>query len=1000
MKNSLQKGLMVFITMLCTSLIYSQDVSGLVTDASGPLPGVSILVKGTKTETQTDFDGKFIIKNVGSNAVLVFTYIGLKTQEVSVGGKSTLNVTMAQDQSQLNEVVVIGYGTAKKKDLTGAVDVLGSKDFDGVSNTSPALLLRGKVAGVQITQTSGEPGSAVTIRVRGSSSVRSGNGPLVVVDGVPLAGGDISSQGSDLLGTSAARNPLNFINEADIASISVLKDAASTAIYGSRGANGVIVITTKKGNSNIPEFNFSTSTQISTKAGNYGVMNPDQFVTASKAAGIPKGQDFGGRDYNWEDAVLQTGIAVNNNLSFNSANENSSTRVSLSASNNEGIVKNTGLEKYTASFYNSNNFFDKVLKVDTKLLYASVNDYTTLVTNNAGYIGNVIGTALYWNPTLPIYKADGSYNVVSDTYLNPVQLLDSYQDYTNTNKLLGSINASLNLGSHFKYNFLFGVENSTSSRKSQILPTMKIQGDAFFGTVPGSKPVVTKYGTAAISNISAFNKTVENNLNYTNQFSDNFNLNALVGYSYYSYLNSGNVSSGKGYDPAQTNLIDDIEGGLQNEFRVSSYKNFTEVQSLYARADVTFYKKYVLTASVRTDGSSKFGSNYKYGTFPAVGIADNIFENHEGILNNLKLRANWGITGNQEFAANSAIGRASYGNNGALNVDANANENLKWETTESWGVGTDFTLLENRLTGSLDYFHRDTKDLIFPVPQASTQPGPNSPRNKNLPGNLINTGIEISLDYTIIQSDDITWSIAGNASFLKNEIQNFNGFVGTGGLNGQGLTSAYTQVITNDQPLYTYFLYDFQGYDADGNSIYTNDAGEKVGLGEATKQLLDKQPLPKINYGFSSAFKYKNFDATVSFYGAAGHYIYDNTQNAYFFKGAFLGGRNVTEEAAYSAQGQGDPNSPSTKYLQSGDFLRMGELTFGYTFTGGLIDRMKCKNLRFYVNGSNLLLFTNYTGFDPEVDINKQVNGVPSAGMDYLAYPRSKGIAFGLNVTF
>ena len=402
MKNSLKKGLMVFLTMLCTSLMYSQGVSGIVKDSKGPLPGASILVKGTKTSTQSDFDGGFSIKNVGADAILVFSYIGLKTQEISVAGKSTINVVMDSEENQLRDVVVVGYGTAKKKDLTGAVDVLSSKRFDGVSNTSPALLLRGKSAGVQVTQTSGEPGSAVTIRVRGGSSVRSGNEPLIVIDGVPLSGGNVSAGGNDLLGTSTARNPLNFINPSDIESISVLKDASSTAIYGARGANGVIVITTKKGKSGVPEFNFSSSIQVNTKANNFGVMTANQFVAASQAAGVEdipadphtgtpliKNQDFGGRDYNWEKAILQTGIAKNNNLSFSFSGDNSSTRVSLSSTKNEGIVKNTGLEKYTASLYNSNNFFNKVLKVETKLIYAGIHDKTTLITNTASFVGKL-----------------------------------------------------------------------------------------------------------------------------------------------------------------------------------------------------------------------------------------------------------------------------------------------------------------------------------------------------------------------------------------------------------------------------------------------------------------------------------------------------------------------------------------------------------------------------------------------------------------------------------
>lgn len=1001
MKNSLQKGLMVFLTMLCTGFIYSQDVSGLVSDASGPIPGVSVLVKGTSIGAQTDFDGKYTIKNVGSNATLIFTYIGLKTQEVAVAGKSTLNVVMVQDQNDLNEVVVIGYGTAKKKDLTGAVDMITSEDFDGVSNTSPALLLRGKVAGVQITQTSGEPGSAISIRVRGNSSVRSGNGPLIVVDGVPLGGGAVSAGGAGELtelGSSGARNPLNFINEADIESITVLKDASSTAIYGSRGANGVIVITSKKGKGNKPQIDFSSSTQFNTKAGNYGTMTADQFVAASNQNGIPNGQDFGGRSYDWEDAILQTGISFNNNITFSQAGENSNTRVSFASSTNEGIIKNTGLDKYTASFYNSNNFFDGVLKIESRLVYAGIRDETTLITNNASYIGNVIGTALYWNPTLPTYDANGDYTFVSDTYLNPVQLLDAYTDYTNTSKVLGSINATVNFSSKFKYNFVFGIENSTSERKNQLLPTINIQGGAFNVTDPETQ--VVKHGNASISSLTNFNKTFENVFTYNNSFSENFGLNALAGYSYYSYEVNGNNSSAKGFNINQTNLIDNIEGGLTREFRASSFRNLVELQSFYARASATIFKQYIVDATIRVDGASKLGENEKYGTFPSVGIADNLFENHEGLLNNLKLRANWGITGNSEFAANSAVAKARYGNNGSLNLSNNANPDLKWETTESWGVGTDFTLLENRLTGTLDYFQRTTKDLIFPIPAAATQPGPPSPRFKNLPGNLHNTGFEISLDYKIIDKEDLTWSIAGNASFLSNEMRDFSGFIQTGGLHGQGLTNAYTQVVSNDSPLYSYYLYEFRGYDPQGNSIYAGADGGDTGLGTAAKSLLDKQPLPKINYGFSSSFGYKGFDATVSFYGAAGHYIYSNTENAYFFKGALFGGRNVTESAGTSPQAQGDPNSPSTKYLQKGDFLRMGELTLGYTFTGGLIEKWKMKNARLYVNGSNLLLFTNYDGFDPEVDTDKSLNGVPSAGMDYLSYPRSKGIAFGLNVSF
>ena len=993
---------MVFLTMLCTSLTYSQDVSGTVSDSSGPLPGASILVKGTTNGAQTDLDGKFTIRNVGSNAVLVFSYIGLKTQEVNVAGKTSVSVLLKEDSAELKEVVVIGYGTVKKKDATGAVDQIGAKDFDNVAAPSPAQLLRGKVAGVQVTQSSGEPGAGISVRVRGNSSIRSGNGPLYVIDGVPLDGGNVSAgggltanNGAQDLGSSSARNPLNFINQNDIESISVLKDASSTAIYGSRGANGVIVITTKKGKSSEPQLTYSTSVSFSKKAGDFGVMSADEFVAAG-------GDDKGSRTYNWEDAVMRNGFSMNHDLSFSKSTENSNTRLSFGASNANGIVKNSGLDKYSASFYNSNDFFKGALKIESRVIYSSLKDETTLLSNNAGYIGNLIGTALYWNPTLPIYNTDGTYNVISTSYLNPVQLLNSYKDYTNTNKLLASINTTWKISSHFKYQFLFGVESSNSSRKTQLLPSIQILNTAQ-AVVPKAKesdPTITKYGQAAIANQNKFNKTFEHTLNYNNDFGDNFNLDALVGYSYYDYTADGNQSSGIGYDASQTNLIDNIEGGLQNEFRVSSYRNRVELQSYFGRINATLYKKLILTGTLRADGSTKLGVNNKYDYFPSVGVAYKIVDNKDGLVNDFKIRGNYGITGNQEFAPNSAIARASYNNNGSLNLDSNSNADLRWETTKSYGVGADFELLNNRLTGSLDYFQRDTKDLIFPVPAAATQPGPPSPRFKNLPGNLINKGFEVALSYKIIDTEDLNWDISGNASFLKNEMTNFAGFISTGGLNGQGLSGAYAQVITNGKPIYSYYMYEWRGYDAGGNSIYADAAGNDTGLGTAAKKLLDKQPLPKINVGFSTGLNYKGFDASASFYGAFGHYIYNNTTNAYFFKGAFTGGRNVTQEAATSPQAAGDPNSPSTKFLEKGDFLRMGNLTFGYTVKGNSLERFKIKSARFYVNGSNLFIITSYSGTDPEVDTDKQLNGVPSAGIEYLSYPRDKSVSVGLNVTF
>lgn len=995
MKNSLLKGLMVFLTVLCTGMTYAQEITGKVSDASGPLPGANVLVKGTSNSVQTDFDGRFTLRNVSSDAILVFSYIGLKSQEVSTSGKSVINVTLKDDSAELKEVIVVGYGTVKKKDATGAVDQLSSKDFDNVAATNPAELLRGKVSGVQITQSSGEPGAGVAIRVRGNSSIRSGNNPLIVIDGVPLDGGDLSSGGADVagLGSSSARNPLNFVNQNDIESMSVLKDASSTAIYGSRGANGVIVITTKKGKSKMPQLTYNTSINFSKISGDFRLLNGDEFKDAG-------GPDNGSRSYNWEDAILRNGFSNNHDLSFSSGNEYSNTRLSVGATTTDGIVKNTGIDKYTVSLNNSNDFFGGALKVETNILYAALRDQTTLISNDAGYIGNLIGTAIYWNPTLPIYQPDGSYTFIREDYLNPVQLLNSYKDYTNTSKLLGNISATVKITDNLKYKFMFGVETSVSTRKRQLLPTMRINSQDLIKN-DGANGGVEKRGFAEIAGINKFNKTMENTLIFDKEFSDNFSLNALAGYSFYSYDYDGFRARGVGYVPQQTNLIDNIQGGIAAEFRNFSDRNKVELSSYFARAEMTFFKDLLVNATFRRDGASKLGENNKWDNFYSIGVAYKVINGKEGLVNDLKIRGNYGVTGNAEFAANSALLKSRYGNGGSSQNVSGGNSDLIWETVTSYGIGTDFTLFNNRLTGSFDYFNRETKDFIAPTPVGAGMPGPDATFNENLVGNLVNSGFEFMLNYKVIDTDDMTWDVSANAAFLKNEVKNMGAieFL-AGGINGQGLTGANAQIIKNNYPLYTYYLYEFRGYDAAGNSIYAAADGSDTGLGNADKKLLDKQPLPKINIGFSTSFSYKNFDASTSFYGAFGHYIYNNTANAYFFKSALLGGRNVTPAVGASPQNISDPNSPSTKYLESGDFLRMGNLTLGYTLRGAGIERFKIKSARFFVSGNNLFVITPYSGFDPEVNTDKSLNGVPSAGMDYLSYPRDKSLAVGLSVTF
>ncbi|MEC5164319.1 TonB-linked SusC/RagA family outer membrane protein [Flavobacterium sp. PL11] len=993
MKNNLIKYLAAVLVMLCTSVAYSQDVSGTVSDGSGPLPGASILVKGTNIGAQTDLDGKYTIKNVGQNAILIFSYIGLKTQEVNVAGRSNVNITLVEDSAELKEVVVIGYGTVRKKDATGAVDIISAKKFDNVAAVNPGSLLQGKVAGVQITSSSGEPGAGVSVRVRGNGTLRSGNGPLIVVDGVPLGGGDVSSGNGDIgLGTSSAKDPLSFINPNDIESMSILKDASSTAIYGARGANGVIIITTKKGKSGLPELSYSTSYQISNFSSKFDVLSPERFAELS-----PANNKNG--SFKWKDAILQQGSTINHDLAYSSSTERSNTRVSLGLNNTDGIVRNTGLDKYTASLFNSNDFFNDKVKVETRLSYSNIKDQRGLITNNGGFIGNLISSSLYWNPTLNVYNNDGSYFFNGDSYLNPVQLLNSYSNKGDLSKFLGSLTTTVKLTNDLKYQLLVGIETSNSLTTTELLPTMIIQNVAV-ATNPADQKQYR--GMATISSDQRTNKTIEHNLTYNKDITADININAIVGYSFYDYMSNGNFTLGKGYAPSQTNLIDNIEGGIPTEFRANSYKGQTQLQSVFGRASLAFYNRLNVDLTVRRDGSSKAGDGKKYGNFPSLGLGYKIFSGNEGLVNDFKIRLNVGKTGNTEFPRNSSVGVIQYNGPDSFNIVNNANPNLTWETSTSYGLGTDFTLINNKLSGSLDYFIKDTENLIVGVPSTSGQPSPQGIKFKNLDGNLINKGVDFGLNLNAINSEDLTWDISANMAFLSNEVKNLGStnVFEAGNVDGQGLSGAFIQTIKDGSPLYAYELNQFKGYNTAGESEFINPDGSIVNSQNAKKVLTDKTPLPKTTVGFSTSVSYKQIDISTSLYGSFGHYIYNNTDNATFFKSAF-GGKNSTETAATSAQSAADINGPSTKYLEKGDFLRLNNLTVGYTFKqGATLERFYIKSARFYVNGSNLFVITKYSGFDPEVDSDKSRNGIPSAGIDYYSYPKARTFALGLNVTF
>ncbi|MBP2831710.1 TonB-dependent receptor [Aquimarina sp. U1-2] len=1001
------KKLIFLLVFLSGSMAYSQiTVSGVVSDAGGPIPGVNVLERGTSNGAVTDFDGNYTLDNVAQDAVLVFSYLGFKAQEVSVDGKTTINVTMEEDAAELEQVVVIGYGSVRKKDVTGAVATVKPEDFNQGVQNSPDQLIQGRVAGVQVTAASGEPGAANNIRIRGTSSIRGGNNPLIVVDGVPLDGGNTSA-GSDVgTGRSSARNPLNFINPNDIASIDVLKDASATAIYGSRGSNGVVIITTKKGVSGKPQLDFSSTLSVSTIANEYDLLDGQEFTRAVNELGEP-GLAFG-QNVDALDEILRTAVTQNYNVSYGGGSDTGRYRFSLSLQDQEGIIRNTGQEKYTAALNLTEKFFNEKLQIDTKLITSFIKDEATALAENATAEGDLIISALRWNPTRSLFNPDGSFLQFNDNPRNPLAFLDYYTDLAETTNILGNISATYSFTDDLSYRFNFGVGRTESKRRIGISRLMQAN--------------FVNGGIADIQNVFTSNLLFEHTLNYNKQLNDNVFIDAVVGYSYQEFERRGDNLRVQDFSIDDQNLyINNVNFGSERPAPVLNPDNTlsggntsffdpnTELQSYFGRANVTFYDKYLITATLRADGSSRFGSDNQYGYFPSAAVAWRLSEEDftPDTFSDLKLRLGYGLTGNQEFPSGSAQTQFTPDGSGGIVLSTVGNPDLKWESTVQLNAGIDFGFFDNRLTGSVDYYQRTTEDLLFRTRVA--QQAPNVFVWRNLDGvEVENSGVDIAINGIIVENDNFTWEVSVNASFLKNEINNvssvFPAGILTGELNGQGLSGQRSQLLFDGQPINAFYLPIWQGFDENGVSSYADLDGDGVDTssgitapGEGDRAFVG-DPNPDFTVGISSSVRYKNFDASVFFNGAYGHQVYDNTANAIFTAGALAAGGNVTQEVIASGEANQTPK-PSTQYLKSGDFLRLNNLTLGYTLDNGKIGSW-IESLRFFMTGQNLFVITPYDGFDPEVNVNKQVDGVPSFGIDYSTYPRARTFSFGFNARF
>ena len=1001
---------------------FAQDkvITGKVTDSTGKgIPGVSVSVKGQPSRGTTTIENGNYSLSVPANATtLVFSSVGYGYREVNISG-ATANITLATTSGSLNEVVVIGYGTTRKKDLTGSVTAITSKDFNKGAITTPEQLIAGKVAGVQITSNGGAPGSGSTIRIRGGASLNASNNPLIVIDGVPVDNG----------GISGAANPLSLINPNDIESFNILKDASATAIYGSRASNGVIIITTKKGKSGKAKFNFTSQNSLSTLPKEADVLSPSEFRAYVNAHGTPAQIALMGKSStNWQDEIYDNAFSTDNNISVAGSYKKLPYRVSFGYLNQDGILRTGNLNRKSASVTLNPLLFNNHLKIDLNLK-GSINN-TRFADEGA------IGNAVRFDPTQPVTTNSprfGGYFEWLDpnsttglrklSPLNPVGLLEQRQDKSEVKRSIGNIQFDYKL--HFFPDLHVNVNLGYDVSKGEGTIFIPDSAASSYKRSPDAK-----HGGVRNEYLQKKSNTLlETYLNYVKDIkSINSRIDVIAGYSYQDFLttvyNARKDPNGRLYQKADrsldtiattgqryTSFSDRTTDGFLISFPTFPFdKPENRLISFFGRVNYSYKNKYLITGTLRRDGSSRFSEDNRWGLFPSAAFAWKIkeedFLKRSNTLSDLKLRIGYGETGQQDGIANyDYIPRYSISNGQAQYQFGSAyydmyrpsgyNPNLKWEQTATYNVGLDYGFLNNRITGTVDVYLKKTSDLLSVV----DQPAGTNFSNKILAniGNMENRGIEFTVNAQPVRSRSFTWDLGFNITYNKNEITKltfatdpkFPGNLVGGIAGGVGSTVQIHSVGYSKSSFYVYQqIYDKNGKPIEGLFEDRN----RDGLINVDDLYRYKSPDPKVFLGAFSNFSYKKWDGGFSLRANIDNYMYNNrfsntgVQRNIIDPLGFLanGSRSLLET---NFTGSGDKYLLSDYYVENASFLRMDNINIGYN-AGEIIS--KNTNLRIGANVQNVFTVTKYKGLDPEV----------SGGIDNNFYPRPRVYNLSLNFNF
>ena len=975
--------LVALFLMGCLQLLaQSRMIQGEVTDAQNgePLIGATVMVEGEKSGTVTDFDGNFKLQVTSSAKKVKISYIGYVDKIVEISDR--MNVKLESDSQILTDVVVIGYGTARKSDLTGSVATVSSKDFNKGLVSSPEQLINGKVSGVQIMSNSGSASAGSTIRVRGGASLNASNDPLIVLDGVPLEQGGISGNSS---------NFLSMINPADIESMTVLKDASSTAIYGSRASNGVIIITTKKGQQGAVKVNFNTTNSLQTRAQMVDMLSHDDFVNVINQFGTDNQKSLlGTANTDWNDEVYRTAFGTDNNLSVSgSIGKYLPFRVSAGYYNQSGLVRKDNVERWTGNVVLTPSFFQDHLKL-------TINAKGTLNNNSFNNSGAVWAAATF-NPTLPVYSGNsnyGGYNEALDAdgypvnagVRNPRGLVDLYDSKSKVSRFIGSMDVDY---------------------KVHFLPDLKLHATVGADYAKGDGTVhVPAYAAQAFNKDESLSGS---DYKYGPQKNENRLLTLYANYAKYFENIKSNVDLTAGYDyqywKSTTPLYytKSAAGTNLSTVKASDYRHV--MLSYYGRINYSFDGKYLLTATVRRDASSRFSKNTRWGTFPSVALGWTLTEEpwlkNQKVLSNLKLRASYGVTGQQEGIGNynylpvytsSVTGAEALINGQYINTyrpEAYV-ENLKWETTTSWNFGLDFGFLNGRIGGAIDFYTRKTKDLLASVPTAA---GTNFSKTilTNV-GNVDSKGIEVSLNATPIQTKDWEWNLSYNFTWQNMKVKNLSLTKGGSQTNvkvGPSIDAYQFQVLSEGYEPYMFYVY-HQLYDPETGKPIEGAYADLNHDGEINDADLYRyhSPAPKYIMGLSTSLRYKQLTLGMSFRANIDNYVYNGmgmstgAWETVSYNNSQLNNLNTS----FLKTGFKTRQYLSDYYVENASFLKLDNLSLSYNV--GKINKWASLTVSAMVQ--NVFTITGYSGTDPEV---------PN-GMDNSFYPRPRTYSLSLGLQF